>query len=373
LQDFLDEVLRETTGRRASAIRSEAILLQVSMSEPRLERHGVQAQATERSPLPRIVPLDAVRGVALAAMILFHFTWDLDFFGWLPSGALGGGFQLLGHAIAAAFLVIVGASLALATRRSFALRPFLRRLVVVGAAAIAVTIATRIAFPEEYIWFGILHCIFVASLAAAPFLFLPAPIVVIAGGLSLAAPWALASPAMNAPWLQWLGFGTTEPVTNDWAPLFPAFGYVLFGLVGMRLALRAKSFRTAADWRPFAAPWRLAVFAGRHSLATYLTHQPLLLALLFAIAFASGRGPPSEANGFERSCETQCLERGSDRPFCGRVCGCVVASVRPAPYWPHVLDDKLTAAERASFDGVVGQCFESMGASTTPTAPSAAH
>jgi uncharacterized membrane protein len=319
------------------------------------------SSAAGSSRTPRIRALDAARGVALAAMILFHFTWDLDFFGWLPSGALGDGFHWLGHAIAAVFLVIVGSSLALAGREGLAAKPFLRRLALVGAAAALVTIATWIVLPDEYIWFGILHCIVVASVAAAPFLRQPIPVVALAAALSLAAPLALASHAMDASWIQWLGLGMGEPLTNDWAPFFPAFGFVLAGLTAVRIASKSSVLARAAQWRPHAIWARLPVFAGRHSLLIYLTHQPLLLGLLFVVGFATGRPPPSETGAFERSCETQCMGRGSDRPFCSKVCGCVVGRGGASPWWPHVLDDKLSAREHIMFDGVVQECFEGVG------------
>ena len=58
---------------------------------------------------------------------------------------------------------------------------FWRRFALIVAAAALVTAGTYVAFPTSYVFFGILHCIAVASLIAVPFLFAPWP-VALAGG-----------------------------------------------------------------------------------------------------------------------------------------------------------------------------------------------
>ena len=55
----------------------------------------------------------------------------------------------------------------------------------------------------------------------------------------LAAPWIFTDPALDAPWLDWLGLGAFEPVTNDYVPVFPWFALVLLGMVFARLMLTA--------------------------------------------------------------------------------------------------------------------------------------
>ena len=63
----------------------------------------------------RITAIDAARGVALIAMAIYHFTWDLQFFGYLePGTATTGGWKLFARCIASSFLFLVGVGLVLA-------------------------------------------------------------------------------------------------------------------------------------------------------------------------------------------------------------------------------------------------------------------
>ena len=63
-------------------------------------------------------------------------------------------------------------------------------------------------------------------------------------------------------------------------PLIPWFGICLIGCGSMRVALRRDSL---ARWSQVAAPTWLA-WSGRHSLAIYLLHQPLLLGILIPLS-----------------------------------------------------------------------------------------
>ncbi len=58
-------------------------------------------------------------------------------------------------------------------------RKFLRRLALVGGAAGLVSLATYLAFPENFIFFGILHAIALGSVLALPILRAPLWLVVI--------------------------------------------------------------------------------------------------------------------------------------------------------------------------------------------------
>ena len=142
--------------------------------------------------------------------------------------------------MASAFLALVGVSLALAHRNGLNLRAFWRRLAIVAGAAALVTAGSFVFAPSEPITFGILHCIAVASLIAAPFVTAPAWASLAMGFAAIAAPWLGRSTLFDPPWLLWLGLGEALPNTLDWRPLLPWAGVVFLGLGVARLARRAR-------------------------------------------------------------------------------------------------------------------------------------
>ena len=179
----------------------------------------------------RLPWLDAARGLAVVAMVAYHFVWDLGNFDYIDRHfPYTLGFKSVGHGIALSFLFIAGVSLVLAHERDASFRPFWRRLARIVAAALLVTLGTYLVFPEAFVFFGILHCIAAASLLAVPFLFLPWPAALLAAAAAFLAPHFLTSPFFDAPWLSWLGLSTIEPTTNDYQPLLPWSGGVLAGV-----------------------------------------------------------------------------------------------------------------------------------------------
>ena len=96
-------------------------------------------------------------------------------------------------------------------------------------------------------------------------------IAVIAAGV------ALSHPLFDQRALSWLGFTTMKPATEDYVPLAPWSGVVFVG-IAVAHALARADFRPLA---PLAATPRPVQWLGRHSLAVYMLHQPLLLGLLW--------------------------------------------------------------------------------------------
>jgi hypothetical protein len=66
----------------------------------------------------RIPAIDVAKGVALVAMAIYHFVWDLEFFGWVaPFTIQQSGWVIFARSIAASFLFLVGINMVLTYTR----------------------------------------------------------------------------------------------------------------------------------------------------------------------------------------------------------------------------------------------------------------
>ena len=268
----------------------------------------------------RIAIIDIARALAIVAMAIYHFTWDLEHFSYLPEGLTGqGGWRIFARCIASSFLFLVGFSLVLAHGRAIRWRKFLVRLAQISAGALAVTVATLFATPNSFVFFGILHHIALASLLGLAFLRLPAVVTGLCGILVVAAPVFVGLPGFDSRWLAWIGwFSDTMPLSNDLVPIFPFFGAVLLGIATGRLAVDRGFLTVMRGWNDRLAKLRPLEFAGRHALIIYLVHQPLLYGLVALVTLVA---PPDRDAIFLGDCNRACLA-SQDAAFCADYCGC---------------------------------------------------
>lgn len=239
----------------------------------------------------RLWQVDVARTAALGAMVVYHFTYDLEAFGLIaPGTALSGGWFWLSRGTAFSFLFLAGVSLWLAHGRGVVWRGLARRMAMLGGAAGLISVATWVAMPDRYVFFGILHSILFGSLAGLLVLRLP---VVVLAGAAAAVFWAAGSvalPLFDLPALQWVGLGTAWPLTVDYVPVFPWFGAVLAGIA---VAKAAEGAGLWERWRAGAPPGPVAralAWPGRHSLLIYLLHQPVLIGGIWVWLQITGQG-----------------------------------------------------------------------------------
>jgi uncharacterized membrane protein len=229
----------------------------------------------------RLLILDIARTLALLGMVAFHTAFDLQMFGQLPYGTTASPF-FYWHAriVAGSFLFLSGVSLWLAHGAGIRWPAFWRRWGKLAAAAALVTVATYAAFPDYFVFFGILHSLALSSLIGLAVLRLPALVTAAAGVAIMVASYQLPSEAFNAPVLRFLGLATIPAETVDFEPVFPWIGPFLLGLATAKLASRL------ALWPALALPvrplTRALAWPGQHSLAIYLIHQPVLMGLIWA-------------------------------------------------------------------------------------------
>ena len=273
----------------------------------------------------RILVLDAVRGGAVAGMVLFHLDWDLADFGYVSAPPnLSVAWTALGDGVAATFLLLSGIGLALA--RPYGLGASLRRLALIAGCAALVTLVTAWLFPQDAITFGILHCIVVTNLVALGLRDRPVWLLLVLSVAALAAPVWLRTGSTEGPVWWWLGLSGTLPQTLDYRPVLPWLGVVLLGLAFGR-AVPIRTYPSRADrWpRGFAK-------VGRHSLVIYLVHQPVMFGILTLINLSGG---PATEPSFLQACQTQCQATGAGAEGCHSACLCAaqradaISSVKP--------------------------------------------
>lgn len=246
---------------------------------PSASDRGPRVGATTPPQPLRVDAVDALRGLALCLMIGYHFCFDLRHFGWLAADFEHDLFWLgLRALILSTFMALVGVSLVLADRAGQEPAHFRRRLGAVAACAALVSAASYVVFPQSFIYFGVLHCIVVATLIARPLVRRPWPALAL-GAAMVAAGNFVAAPLFDAPVLSFIGLRTVKPLTEDYVPLLPWAGVTLLGVA---LATRSLTPRNAAALARLRPP-RLLGWMGRHSLAIYMAHQPLLLGALWLV------------------------------------------------------------------------------------------
>ena len=235
------------------------------------------AKRSLSAPPARIGGLDALRGLAIVAMIAYHFCFDLRFFGITRSDFEHDPFWLTARTlILSSFLLIAGISAVLAQRQPLSAARRLRRVAMIAGAALLVSIGSYLVFPQSFIWFGVLHAIAVSLLIARPLVARPLAAAAV-GAFVIAAGVAVSDAAFDNRYLGWIGFMTKKPVTEDYVPLFPWTGVLLLGIAAGHAVVRT-NFAALAPLGRLPATLR---WLGRHSLVVYLVHQPLLMGLLW--------------------------------------------------------------------------------------------
>ena len=225
--------------------------------------------------------LDALRGAAMVWMAAFHFGFDLQQSGhWRQDFYADPFWTTQRSAIVGLFLLCAGIGQAIAAGRGQPWAAFWRRWAQIAACALAVSAASYVMFPRSFITFGVLHGIaamlLLTRLAAAR---LDGRWLWPLGLLAVALPQLFGHPFFDTRATDWVGLVTRKPVTEDYVPILPWLGVMLWGHAAGAWALRCR-----AGWLQGRLPAALAPLAalGRWPLTFYMLHQPLLIGALLA-------------------------------------------------------------------------------------------
>jgi len=246
----------------------------------------------------RFGEIDALRGVAIVMMVVYHFAYDLTYFGYYQANVFVGPWRTFARITAILFVTLAGISLVISYSRLstqvrgwYLFRKYLSRGLKLLGWGIVVSLTTWAFLGRPVIIFGILHLIGTATILVYPFLRLPRWTNLVIGIGAIASGLYLNRWPVQQPWLLLLGLRPPWLYQLDYFPLLPWLGVALLGVLAGQVLYpdgrRAFDAPDLQQWPPLQTLARL----GHHSLAIYLVHQPLLFGVLTLVSLAYAGSP----------------------------------------------------------------------------------
>jgi uncharacterized membrane protein len=232
--------------------------------------------------------IDAIRGLTLISMVLYHFTYDVFvIYGRAPRWPTLPAVHLWQQSICWTFIFLSGFVWTWGREGN------LRRGLLINGCGLLISLVTRFLLPSQVIWFGVLNLIGCAILLMIPlekavgkipavpgaavsfFLFLVCRPLRL-GYLGLDGLFRVDMPRLlyDIRVLTPLGFPFPGFRSSDFFPLLPWMLLYLTGYFASRALMGADCVRRAAGVR---VPGLSAV--GKKTLWVYLAHQPVLMGI----------------------------------------------------------------------------------------------
>lgn len=212
--------------------------------------------------------IDQIRGFTILLMIFFHFSFDLSYYQLIDIDILNDPFwYFMPRLIVFLFFLAVGMSLKLVHGENIKIRPFIKRFLKLAFYATLISISTYYLFPDNWIYFGTLHCIAVISIMGLPFLKYEKLSLILGLILFLfSIIWD-----KTIPWFE-------LPISSfDYISPFPWIGALFFGIFAIKMG-----------WHHIKLPVNRLTetlqYLGKHSLIIYLIHQPILFSLAYLMS-----------------------------------------------------------------------------------------
>jgi uncharacterized membrane protein len=221
----------------------------------------------------RIREIDVMRTAAMLLMVVYHILFDLNNFARLEICYYKPPLSLIGKLSALIFIFLSGVSSGLSSKP-------LRRGITVFACGMLVTLVTFVFFKDSFVVFGILHLLGICMILSAPMkkasLWLLALITV----LSAAAGWYFNKLTVEAWILLPFGIVYEEFASVDYYPLFPYISVFMAGVIYYRIFYKDK--KSIFNLKPKND---IIERLSKRSLIIYLLHQPIILGIIYTVAF----------------------------------------------------------------------------------------
>jgi len=220
----------------------------------------------------RYLQIDFLRGIAIILMMIFHLIYDINYFKIIPIYMKDGSyFPYFRNLIVFMFISLVGISLYLSNSNGINIKKSSYRLLKLFVVALVLRLLSYFLYPSRWVYFGIIHLIFVCSFIGI--FFVKAPKASLILGLFI-----IILSYFNLINMHWFYLLTQEPLflpsqTKDVAHLFPWLGVMFLGIfMGYKkwflFPLRKNTFTLALS------------FMGKHALLIYLLHIPILFSII---------------------------------------------------------------------------------------------
>ena len=130
----------------------------------------------------RIRLLDLLRAMAVIAMIFYHFSYDLADFGYVNMITVVNGYwKLFAQSIGCSFLFVSGISFWVMASGGIIWSKYFKRMAILIAAALLISITTYQINSSTFIFFGILHLLAACSFFSVFIYRLPVIVLLILG------------------------------------------------------------------------------------------------------------------------------------------------------------------------------------------------
>ena len=217
----------------------------------------------------RFWEIDAVRGVAVILMIVFHVLFDLYYFGKIT---LNSSFlYFFPRFIGGMFIFISGFTTTVIYGSNFSISRIIRKTLKLGVLAVLITCITFLFVPNQCVVFGIIHFFTLATILSIIFLN-RFRLCLFTGIITFLLGLIFENLSVPSEVFVWIGLKPDNFSTLDYYPLFPWLGIFL---AGMYFGKYHYPFQVLEN-----SFIKLLTFLGRNSLKIYVIQHPLILAFM---------------------------------------------------------------------------------------------
>ena len=232
--------------------------------------------------------IDGLRAIAVLAMIVYHFAWDLGFFNIVdPVLVNSGWWKTFAVSIGSSFLFLSGISFWLSSCKGIKFRKFFKRFLILFSAALIVSLGTYQANSNTFVFFGILHLLSACTLLGLLIYRLPSTLIIFIGLSVIVLKPYLISDFYEPKYLAWIGLYTGSTGSVDFYGFIPWSSAYILGLGFSKITFKIKE---EGKWinnflfsnsRKNSKLIKTFFWMGRNSLLIYLIHQPILIGLIY--------------------------------------------------------------------------------------------